>query len=73
LCCVLVDGVFLDWSEWGTCSVTCAGGFRSRERSCDGPYHGGSNCTGDWRETQGCNTLNCPGKAWSATTSTYRL
>ncbi|CAH1773844.1 unnamed protein product [Owenia fusiformis] len=55
-----VDGVYAAWSEWDTCSLTCGGGSQSRYRSCTGPFYGGAECEGPEKETQDCNTHNCP-------------
>ncbi|KAL8625611.1 hypothetical protein ACOMHN_043886 [Nucella lapillus] len=64
-----VDGVWRDWSEWGTCSITCGGGTRPRDRTCHGPFHQGANCTGAWRQNESCNSNHCPvdgvWRAWS--------
>lgn len=59
---VPVDGVFTAWGNWSACSLTCGNGTQSRNRSCEGPYFGGKNCTGDWGQTKDCNTFPCPGK-----------
>lgn len=59
---VTVDGEFTDWTDWGKCDVTCGGGSQLRSRACNGPFHGGQNCSGAWEETQTCNSQNCPGK-----------
>lgn len=59
---VTVDGEFTDWTDWGNCDVTCGGGSQLRSRTCNGPFHGGQNCSGAWEETQTCNSQNCPGK-----------
>ena len=52
--------VFLPWSEWSTCSLTCGSGEETRTRACD------KNCddvrTDDLSETQSCNDDDCPGK-----------
>ncbi|XP_065922172.1 A disintegrin and metalloproteinase with thrombospondin motifs adt-1 isoform X3 [Magallana gigas] len=55
-----VDGEFTDWTDWGKCDVTCGGGSQLRSRACNGPFHGGQNCSGAWEETQTCNSQNCP-------------
>ncbi|XP_052257629.1 SCO-spondin-like [Dreissena polymorpha] len=55
-----VDGVFSDWSEWYSCAVTCGGGIQLRNRSCIGPLYGGAECSGDFGDTQKCNTQECP-------------
>ncbi|XP_020630859.1 ectin-like [Orbicella faveolata] len=58
-------GNFSKWSEWGKCSVTCAGGVQTRTRTCTNrpPSAGGSNCTeqnlGPAEEHQDCNTQKC--------------
>ncbi|CAH1776207.1 unnamed protein product [Owenia fusiformis] len=55
-----VDGEYTQWSTWGDCSVTCAGGQQSRSRECTGQAHGGSPCEGPSYETRDCNTAFCP-------------
>lgn len=35
--------------------------MRNRSRSCVGPFHGGSNCTGPSEEDEACSTNPCPG------------
>ena len=58
-----IDGGFAAWSVWSTCSVTCGGGSRTRERNCTDPepQYGGNNCTGPWTDTypSACNIQNC--------------
>ena len=56
-----MDGVFESWTDWSTCSTTCGGGVTVRTRRCRAPLHGGSNCSGAWRQTDTCNTQPCPG------------
>ncbi|XP_033738097.1 SCO-spondin-like isoform X2 [Pecten maximus] len=55
-----VDGLFNEWMEWGACSESCGDGLRMRERTCDGPYNGGLNCSGDWTDIGDCNLRPCP-------------
>lgn len=60
--CISVDGVWEEWSSWTACVVTCGGSIQSRARTCDGPYYGGQNCTGEDVQEQMCNDNPCPGK-----------
>ncbi|XP_061184990.1 SCO-spondin-like [Saccostrea echinata] len=57
-----IDGGLTDWGKWGTCSVSCGGGSQERTRTCTNPEprYGGADCTGDLKESQDCNTQNCP-------------
>lgn len=59
---LLVDGQFGDWSDWGTCTVTCGGGEQKRIRTCanPAPQYGGKPCNGETTEARDCNTLKCP-------------
>ncbi|WAR29734.1 HMCN1-like protein, partial [Mya arenaria] len=61
----VVDGVWSTWQAWSGCSVTCAGGNRTRTRLCDNPApkNGGADCKGDNSGTEHCNTDACP--TWS--------
>ena len=57
---VSVDGVWNNWSNWTECTLTCGKGSQERNRTCDGPYYDGANCTGEPHETRECNTNPCP-------------
>lgn len=59
---IVVDGVWKDWAGWGECSLSCGGGIQTRFRDCNGPFHGGANCTGPDESSQACNTQPCPGQ-----------
>lgn len=59
---VVVDGVFENWSEWYNCNATCGGGIQWRNRTCNGPFHKGSPCYGDYNDSQSCNMQECPSK-----------
>ena len=47
------------WYIWEACSVTCGGGTRSRSRVC----RNGSNCPGENKETETCNSSKCGSKS----------
>ncbi|XP_035650839.1 adhesion G protein-coupled receptor B1-like [Oncorhynchus keta] len=55
-----VDGAWNEWSGWTTCSTSCSNGTKQRTRECNGPSYGGSECRGDWRETNNCFLKDCP-------------
>ena len=59
-----VHGGWTIWDAWTTCSVSCAGGSRSRSRSCTNPtpQHGGNGCEGDAQQNNDCNSHPCPSK-----------
>ena len=62
LYCVAVDGIWNQWGKWGECTVTCGGGIRLRQRTCDGPYFNGTDCIGSENDTEICETDLCPSK-----------
>lgn len=62
VCLSLVDGRWLSWSSWGSCSKTCGGGSQQRQRMCEGPYFGGEPCPGERGELRRCNEKRCPGQ-----------
>jgi len=49
--------VWDEWSEWSSCSASCGGGLRRRERTCVNGYPGNSGCLGDQKQQGACNTL----------------
>uniref|UniRef100_A0AAR2KJF5 Thrombospondin 2a n=1 Tax=Pygocentrus nattereri TaxID=42514 RepID=A0AAR2KJF5_PYGNA len=57
-----IDGGWGPWSPWATCSATCGGGLKSRERECNSPapQHGGRKCMGDSIDNEVCNKQECP-------------
>ncbi|XP_046875286.1 adhesion G protein-coupled receptor B1 [Hypomesus transpacificus] len=55
-----VDGRWVSWSSWGSCTRTCGGGNQQRRRSCEGPFFGGEPCPGDNGEMRRCNDKRCP-------------
>ncbi len=50
-----------EWGEWSDCTVTCGGGTRTREKSCDDTDTNDSEtCEGDTpTETENCNEEDC--------------
>ncbi|KAF5895199.1 brain-specific angiogenesis inhibitor 1-like, partial [Clarias magur] len=68
-----VDGSWNEWSAWSPCSASCSNGTMQRTRECNGPSYGGSECRGDWRESNTCFLRDCPvdGRwlSWSSWTS----
>uniref|UniRef100_A0A8C4HZ33 ADAM metallopeptidase with thrombospondin type 1 motif, 14 n=1 Tax=Dicentrarchus labrax TaxID=13489 RepID=A0A8C4HZ33_DICLA len=57
------DGSWGSWSKFGSCSRTCGGGVRSRNRQCNNPppAYGGRDCPGSAFDYQMCNTEECAG------------
>ncbi|RUS91461.1 hypothetical protein EGW08_000785, partial [Elysia chlorotica] len=57
-----IDGGEGEWSEWSSCTVTCGGGTRNRQRACDNPTPslGGQECAGAMAEVEECNNTTCP-------------
>ncbi|XP_073684074.1 A disintegrin and metalloproteinase with thrombospondin motifs 14-like [Garra rufa] len=57
------DGGWSSWGKFGSCSRTCGGGVRSRNRQCNNPVpaYGGRDCPGSTLDYQVCNTEDCPG------------
>merc|ERR1711871_1372492 len=63
-----IDCAWQAWSNWGSCSVTCAEGQRSRTRTyapnaCpNGEHkcHGGKECEGNADDSITCNEGPCP-------------
>ena len=59
--CLLVDGSFGEWGEFGECSMNCGPGVKTRTRSCSSPkpQHGGRNCIGKVVENAPCQVKEC--------------
>ncbi|XP_065917760.1 A disintegrin and metalloproteinase with thrombospondin motifs 4-like [Dysidea avara] len=58
-----IDGGWSAFGPYSTCSRTCGGGLRYRERQCNNPspQFGGRTCSGESREYDAlCNTDPCP-------------
>lgn len=62
-------GQWSTWSLWTSCSTTCGGGYRKRNRACSIT----GQCEGSEDETETCSTESCPsvlrtGNEWSTWT-----
>ncbi|KAL4223326.1 hypothetical protein ACF0H5_016797 [Mactra antiquata] len=57
--CDIVDGHWLEWSSWSTCSQTCDNGTILRTRMCN-RTEGGLPCSGESSETLHCFIKSCP-------------
>ncbi|XP_060071028.1 hemicentin-1-like [Ylistrum balloti] len=66
-----IDGSWGTWSNWGTCSLSCGSGIKTRSRICNNPapQNDGKYCT-DPSTSNGeatCNETPCPiDGAWSS-------
>jgi len=63
-CCLLlnaVPGLWTPWSPWSLCTVTCGGGMRNRNRTCDTQSFGNltAPCEGETDEENNCHTFEC--------------
>ena len=60
---ILVHGGWTEWTVWSTCSESCGGGVRQKERTCSNPKsaYGGEECSGYRLLKQRCNKFPCPG------------
>ncbi|UJR31957.1 hypothetical protein I4U23_019430 [Adineta vaga] len=57
-----IDGSWTVWNAWSTCSSTCVGGRRYRNRTCSNPVpsNGGLSCVGSSIEIDGaCGNTTC--------------
>lgn len=54
-----IDGSWMNWIEWSSCSVTCGGGTQTRTRNCSDSAYGGFECSGNNLEQLTCNDVPC--------------
>ncbi|XP_053381729.1 ectin-like [Mercenaria mercenaria] len=61
--CLGIDGGWSNWGDWNTCSDSCGGGIKSRNRSCSNPTPStnGKQCMGNFEQIGQCNKQLCPG------------
>ncbi len=58
-----VQAKWSKWSDWTVCSVSCGGGRKQRNRTCDIKVEGTSFiCPGKSIQNVSCNFLECPSK-----------
>lgn len=56
-----VDCVWLDWTAWTTCTLSCSGGTTTRSRAVlTMSQNGGMVCAGESMEQNTCNENPCP-------------
>merc|ERR1711871_698023 len=56
-----VKPLWLNWTEWSTCSKVCGGGNKIRTRVCKTPPgHSEMGCLGPSQQLAKCNTHCCP-------------
>uniref|UniRef100_A0A3Q3NA32 SCO-spondin n=1 Tax=Mastacembelus armatus TaxID=205130 RepID=A0A3Q3NA32_9TELE len=53
-------GMWLPWSQWSVCSVSCGGGQQSRSRLCSSPTCSGLSLQSKTCNTQVCLEVGCP-------------
>lgn len=55
------DCTWADWTKWGECSTTCAGGVKLRSRSiAEAAIADGKKCEGATQDEEVCNVKACP-------------
>lgn len=58
---IKVPGEWFPWSPWTSCTVTCGGGNRQRQRECDMNSYKEltAPCIGSNNQTTECHTFAC--------------
>ncbi|XP_066440797.1 SCO-spondin-like [Eleutherodactylus coqui] len=59
-CTDLLCPVYGPWSEWSSCSATCGGGHRWRNRTCTDGDPSGVTCANETHKREECNSSACP-------------
>lgn len=59
-CTDLLCPTYGPWSDWSSCSVTCGGGHRRRDRTCTERGPGAAPCGSESREVEECSNSACP-------------
>ena len=55
-----VDCTYTDWNPWSSCTKTCGGGTKSKNRTKKTvAKNGGKECVGSLQEEETCNTQEC--------------
>ena len=58
-----VNGGWAPWDNWSSCSATCGGGQKTRQRVCI--LSGGrADCSGIIDHKLICNNISCPGEIY---------
>ncbi|XP_069066851.1 SCO-spondin-like [Pleurodeles waltl] len=60
ICTDLECPSYSPWSQWSTCSASCGGGHKQRNRTCEERTTNGAPCGSEVMETQECNKQPCP-------------
>lgn len=56
-----VNCEYEEWGTWTPCTKTCESGEKTRQRGIETvAQYGGTECSGKMKETQSCNTKDCP-------------
>ena len=61
---ILEVGGWGSWTSWSSCTATCGGGQRTRQRVCSSSG-GGADCYGTIEHKGICNNIICPGEVFN--------